>query len=291
MGGFLSFLLDTLLPCECLVCWWELRPFDAADAAGAARETDRMAGFRAADIRLALFGGLSVAARLLCERCWLALEPASARCALEPPAGFASPIEVVTPFLENDELLAVIRFLKFSGGRAAVPSVAWWMAAALRAHLAREPRGDAPPLLVPVPLHPRRERSRGYNQAALLAGAVSRRLGLDVDARLLARVRHTKSQSTLSAADRGANVRGAFVPRRNVPRLPRPLILVDDLVTTGETALACAAALSELGPASLAVLSAGRSRVVSAGPKRATRASRGERSEGPSGLDTSAEDV
>jgi ComF family protein len=268
--GFLSFLIESFLPCECLICKRELRPVEPADipARRAAWAVD-IEAFFAEGPRLRLCGGLSVPARLLCPACWLALEPAGGAQALAGPRPLERPVDIVSPFCENDELLAVVRFLKFSGGRAAAPGLAWWMARALRSYLRSRSGDEAGPVLVPVPLHPRRERSRGYNQALLLAVEVGRLLDVEVDRTLLVRVRHTKSQSTLADGERGANVRGAFALRPGRPsgaRDARSIVLVDDLVTTGETALACASALAELHPVSLAVLAAGRRRGLPAGP-------------------------
>ena len=142
-----------------------------------------------------------------------------------------------------------------------MPALGWWMAAALGDHLGTSAARDSlDRVLVPVPLHPLREKSRGYNQAALLAREVAGRLGLDVDPRILRRIRNTKAQSTLESGARAANVEGAFALARSDLANARNIILVDDLVTTGETVLACAAALQEGSPSSVAVLSAGRAR-------------------------------
>jgi predicted amidophosphoribosyltransferase len=114
--------------------------------------------------------------------------------------------------------------------------------------------------LVPVPLHPSREKSRGYNQAFLLAWEVGERLGLEVDSRVLARIRNTQSQSTLDRERRALNVREAFgVVRPDLVR-GKDVIVVDDLVTTGETAAACVTALEAAEPSSIAVLATGRVR-------------------------------
>lgn len=221
--------------------------------------------FFVTELRLPVIGGLSVRSDVLCPSCWLTLEPAADDGLLEPPAPGEASVPVVAPFSENDTLLAMIRFLKFSGGRAAAPGLSWWMAKALAS---RRPAGassqSAPPLLVPVPLHPRRERSRGYNQAALLARGVGERLGIEVDRSILARVRNTRPQSTLDDRERPDNMRGSFALSRPEGAAGRSIILVDDLVTTGETIRACAAALAAARPAAVTALSAGRSRRIRA---------------------------
>ncbi|MGQ9521776.1 MAG: ComF family protein [Anaerolineae bacterium] len=101
-------------------------------------------------------------------------------------------------------------------------------------------------VIVPVPLHPSRLRRRGYNQAALLAWALGRRVGLPVDEDALCRVRATASQMRLQAADRRRNVENAF--HCLTDRMGgRRVLLVDDVCTTGATLEACADALREGG--------------------------------------------
>jgi ComF family protein len=114
--------------------------------------------------------------------------------------------------------------------------------------------GGPPPLLVPVPLHPSRERERGFNQAELLARGLSRKLaetGRDsptsVEVSCLLRTRATPPQTGLSAAARRANVRGVFsvvFPERVRGRL---VVVVDDVMTTGATLSACSQALRAAG--------------------------------------------
>jgi ComF family protein len=101
-------------------------------------------------------------------------------------------------------------------------------------------------LVVPIPLHPRRERERGYNQATLLAAPFGRTVGLPVNARALNRNRNTSPQVGLSDADRAHNVKHAFDCARPALVKGRRILLIDDVMTTGSTmASACDALLDE----------------------------------------------
>jgi ComF family protein len=105
-------------------------------------------------------------------------------------------------------------------------------------------------VLVPVPLHPHRQRTRGYNQSLLLAREVSRRLGLPMAAGALLRRRDTPPQARAAEADaRRRNVAGAFACRPGAVA-GRRVLLVDDVTTTGATLDACARALLAQGGAS-----------------------------------------
>ncbi len=98
--------------------------------------------------------------------------------------------------------------------------------------------------VVPVPLHPERERERGYNQSMILAGELGRRYGIPVRQGLLKRIRYTEMQSMTAGRDRRENVRGAFSAREC---RGRNILLVDDVITTGSTAEECAIALKSAG--------------------------------------------
>jgi len=266
--GFLSFLIDSLVPVSCLVCERDLRSYDFALEFHPPASWPAGAGeFGGSDVAFALGAGIVKSAPVLCSSCWLTLEPAAAAGVLPGSETAACPVQVISSFFTNDPLLVVIRFLKFSGGKCAVPALGWWMASALRR--AREPRcaggnrwggAGVDPLLVPVPLHPARERARGYNQAALLAADVGERLGIEVGGGIVERSKETRSQSTLETGEREENVRGAFRLIREDAVRHRDIIVVDDLITTGATVRACAEALRTVPLRSLAVLSAGRTR-------------------------------
>ena len=111
--------------------------------------------------------------------------------------------------------------------------------------------------LIPVPLHPKRLRQRGYNQASLLTSEISKNTGLPVIERTLLRLRDTVSQTkTASAAERRANVRDAFACRKELHG--ENILLIDDVCTTGATLDACATALKTAGAGSVWGLTAAR---------------------------------
>jgi ComF family protein len=113
-------------------------------------------------------------------------------------------------------------------------------------------------VLVPVPLHPRRHQERGFNQAALLALEIAQRTGITSAPGALVRRKDTKPQAGLSAAGRRLNVAGAFAVRRHTQIAGRVVVLVDDVLTTGATAQACARALKDGGAAEVRLLAAAR---------------------------------
>lgn len=89
--------------------------------------------------------------------------------------------------------------------------------------------------IIPIPLHTRRLRQRGFNQASLIAKRIHRRLELRVHDAFLVRERWTEPQVGLSRLERAANVRGAFVARRPNEIKGKRWLLVDDVYTTGAT--------------------------------------------------------
>ncbi|MGF1685240.1 ComF family protein [Photobacterium japonica] len=142
----------------------------------------------------------------------------------------------------------------------------FWLADPLAALLV--PHIDNPaPVLLPVPLHPIRRLTRGFNQSTLLAAAIARRTDSQCWSHVLRRARHTPSQHTLSKAQRQHNLREAFHLRDCA--LPDHVALVDDVITTGSTVSALAQLLQQHGVKQIDVYCLGYTPVEKNHKKRA----------------------
>ncbi|HLF11429.1 MAG TPA: phosphoribosyltransferase family protein [Gammaproteobacteria bacterium] len=146
---------------------------------------------------------------------------------------------VVAPLRYGVPLDHYVQALKYNGARKLGRALGLLLADGLRA---RAVQIDA---LVPVPLHPRRLRERGYNQAAEIARSVSRRLRIPLLARGIRRSRASPPQTGLDAQSRYANMASAFAVARDLRGLR--LAIVDDVITTGATVNALAGALAAAG--------------------------------------------
>jgi ComF family protein len=163
-------------------------------------------------------------------------------------------VSVWAPLAYSGPARDLVRALKFRGAAGLADTMAAQM-------VAGAPGGLFRGVLVPVPLHPRRLRSRGYNQAAVIARALARRTGLEV-ADCLVRMGPAATQVGRARASRRAGPAGAIALRagaecRAAAIRPR-VVLVDDVVTTGATLAACRAALGEAGCAEVVAVAFAR---------------------------------
>jgi ComF family protein len=137
-----------------------------------------------------------------------------------------------------------IHALKYEGQRRYAAVLAEIAATAFIA----VPRSDA---MVPVPLHPARERARGFNQSGLIARYLGAGSGIPVMPAWLARTRNTPPQVGRDLAARRTNVEGAFACPDPAVIQGKRIVILDDVATTGATLDACAAVLRDAGAISI----------------------------------------
>ena len=210
---------------------------------------------------------------IVCGPCWARLarlsEPQCGRCG-HPSLGRACRwCEALPPYVRavrshcwvhRGTGAALVHALKYDGWSAVSGGMAARVAQLAWPRDVVEERG----LVVPVPLAPARLRERGYNQSALIARALARSWGVAMGERVLVRTRATPSQTRLTPAQRVRNVSGAF----RVPGDARAdlrgahVVLVDDVVTTAATLVACAAALHEGGARVVSCATFGRAPAI-----------------------------
>jgi ComF family protein len=180
----------------------------------------------------------------VCDHCFSTISIGSVAAPLPPSLSVIAAIGAYDGALRD-----ILHALKYDGRRSAAPRLSELMAASGRLVL------TGADLVVPVPLHRRRLRHRGFNQAADLA----RGLGVTVRP-VLRRVRPTRAQVELPAAERQSNVAGAFATKRRCARhiAGRVVVLVDDVATTGATLEACARVLRAAGARDVRALTAAR---------------------------------
>ncbi len=223
ISGLASAALDLAFPAVCAGCGREGEPL-----CGACRP--------ALDVRLDLPGGVPIGM----------------------PADLPAPLlqlEWCAPFAGT--VRSALHELKYSGERR----LARPLGEAIARRWARVGQGAS--VVVPVPVHADRERQRGYDQAALIAGVAAEALGLPC-VRALERARATVAQFDLGREERAGNVAGAFRLRggngATVTLVGQWILLVDDVVTTGATLAACAEALEAAGAMAVSAITVARER-------------------------------
>jgi len=162
-----------------------------------------------------------------------------------------------SPFLYSGPLMKAIQRFKYNSETQLTPSLgALFFSSAIE--LIPNPRDF---LTIPVPLHRRRLRERGFNQSLLLAKALSSYLGTQLDYLCLIRKRHTRAQTGLGKEERRKNVKDAFSVISPHIIEGRKIILVDDVFTTGYTLNECARTLKKSGATAVICLTLARTLV------------------------------
>lgn len=230
----LGWLVDAVLPPRCVGCG------AAVDVQG--------------HVCAACFAGLTFIAAPLCVRCGVPFpvpappDTECGACLAEPPAFDQARAVLVY----GDGARPLVLGFKHGDRTHGAPAFGAWLVRAGAGLL------DGADVLVPVPLHRRRLFTRRYNQAVLLARAVGRAAGVPVAVDALRRRRDTPSQGTLGRTARQANVAHAFAIRRLGAVAGRRVVLIDDVMTSGATADACARVLKRAGASWIGVLTLAR---------------------------------
>ncbi len=171
------------------------------------------------------------------------------RCAVRPPDFY----RMVAPLAYDYPVDRLLLGLKFGRRMHLARALGQAIAEGVRSQVEQGVL-EMPEALAPVPLHPRRLAKRGFNQAEEIARLIAREIGVPMLPDICRRVRHTRMQSRLSDEERRLNVAGAFACAQS----PLRPAIVDDVVTTGATVDAMAAALIAAGAERVQVWAAAR---------------------------------
>lgn len=254
MGGVAQGIVDFLVDERCQVCAAPVRAHDTAT-----NESSQCHPLTV-PVRVGI-GSVHVTTRLLCAACamrtraWggpVRLDASRLRLVSNPVwnASDTEPVLVYPAFATGDVLLRLIHLLKFDRRER----LATWFAHAVSNGFPRHALDDAPSptLLVPVPMDRRSLRRRGFNQAERIALELGRVWHVPVARRALCKTRRTRAQSSLGRGDRARNLERALAPGSESVA-GATVVIVDDLVTTGATVMACAAVLRRAGARSVRV--------------------------------------
>ena len=151
--------------------------------------------------------------------------------------------ELRAPYLYDEKLMDAIQLIKYSGKSY----IAKFLGELLGAFAKNLNQVTKEMIIMPVPLHRKKLKQRGFNQSALFVKELSPVLEIEIDFFTLIRTRYTKPQTGLSLEDRRKNVNGAFEVRGNNEIKGKSIILVDDVATTGNTMNECARILKKAG--------------------------------------------
>jgi len=183
---------------------------------------------------------------VICNRCWSTLKELSADIVAAKPT--PEQLDAILPVFEFDDIIQkIIHGLKYSGHKSSGLCLGRLIAERLpKGYLLEES------ILMPVPLHPNKQRERGYNQSLYIARGIAEITGNNIKDNMLKRVKNTITQTHLNAHERRENMQNAFALKRNCDLSGiNSVVLIDDVFTTGATMNAAAAVLKSYGVASV----------------------------------------
>jgi ComF family protein len=257
VGAVLKALREAAFPARCLECRKFLPPV-AEEAASSAPGLREPLGLLQPYFCRPCLEAVTPLESPFCPRCGVMFKGRAGsdhlcgRCLEQPP-----PFHMArSAFVYDGSLVDVIHCLKYKGKAQLARPLGILMYRAF----VRFWEGEAVDLVLPVPLHGRRLRQRGFNQAGLLAAEWRKHLDRDaaIASGLLVRVRPTLPQAGLGLRGRESNIRGAFAVRNPEKIADRHVLVVDDVVTTGATVRECARLLLAHGARRVDVLALAR---------------------------------
>ncbi len=218
----MNFLIELLFPRRCPVC---------------DRPVDKMGRYACKKCRR----GLKYVENSYCMKCGKSLKEADDECCVDCQNA-SHLFDRGRALYEYETVkMAVYRF-KYQGRREYAAFFGMELADKLGEEI-RSWRADA---IIPIPLHKDREKQRGYNQSALIAQELGKRLNIPVEGKILERIRKTLPQKNLKGKERQNNLKNAFKIRQNDVKL-NTVIVVDDIYTTGATMDEIAGCLKRAG--------------------------------------------
>lgn len=178
----------------------------------------------------------------LCQNCTRQLQ----KCYLKDPRYlWKDPLPVFAWGAYGGILKRAIAAMKYENQPQIARCLGQWLGEAWLLH---SPMCDQKVVVVPIPLHPNKQKDRGYNQAALIAQSFCETTGLKLKQNGLTRVRATEAQYSLSASERAKNLTEAFGIGKDFRRRPEAsVLLVDDIYTTGATVMSAMQTLNQAG--------------------------------------------
>ncbi len=191
-----------------------------------------------------------VTGSIVCEKCEKTFKPLN--CRIIETKQPLDKLFCYSPY--SGSMKTLITKFKFHKKKQAAPFIASYMSETILPNIAAGEKENT--ILIPVPLHQKRERTRGFNQSLLLAKNISGRLKISYDNNIVGRIKNTAYMHCLSKTERFKNIKNAFIIKNIKSIENKNIIIVDDITTTGATLLQIASLLKKNGARTVYALTA-----------------------------------